>query len=116
MPHIMDVVGKFCLKRNSQEIFLEAQRRRLPWAPINTAAELLRDPHLIDRGFFVEAESALYGKVTYPGVAFKGMPAVYETEDLDFCPPELGQDARAVLEWLGLSEDQIRSLILAESV
>ncbi|WP_432974787.1 CoA transferase [Dactylosporangium sp. CA-233914] len=54
MDHVVAVIRRFCATQDSQYLFHEAQRRRLPWAVINGPADLLADPHLRERGYFAE--------------------------------------------------------------
>jgi crotonobetainyl-CoA:carnitine CoA-transferase CaiB-like acyl-CoA transferase len=69
MPHIVEVIGRFCAAHTSAELFTQAQRRRLPWGPVNAPEELCADPHLAeDRGAFTEIEHAEHGvSFVYPG-------------------------------------------------
>ncbi|MBI2918137.1 MAG: CoA transferase [Chloroflexi bacterium] len=51
-PAVLD----FLTTKPKTEIYRESLRRRLPWAPIQTPADLLSHPHLAARGFFVNVE------------------------------------------------------------
>lgn len=70
--HIVDVIERFCAQVDTDELFREAQRRRLPWGPVNPVWEVMNDPHLReDRGAIVEAEQPELGrKVLYPGAPY----------------------------------------------
>lgn len=60
MFHIVDVIGRFCARHDSDYMFREAQARRLPWAPVNSPDELLDDAHFSQaRDSFVEVESSV---------------------------------------------------------
>ena len=54
-----------------QEISDEAARVRYPIAPVYTTEELVNNPHYRERGFFVEIEHPVAGKLTYPGAPSK---------------------------------------------
>ncbi|MFC2033643.1 CaiB/BaiF CoA transferase family protein [Chloroflexota bacterium] len=54
-----------------QEIGDEAARLRYPMAPVYTTEELVNNPHYRERGFFVEIEHPVAGKLTYPGAPSK---------------------------------------------
>ncbi|WP_193312764.1 CoA transferase [Georgenia subflava] len=59
MFHVVDVIGRFCAQHDSDYMFREAQARRLPWAPVNSPDELLRDEHFTQqRDTFVEVGSS----------------------------------------------------------
>lgn len=51
--HILHVLDEFTAGWPKEELAREAQRRRLPWAPVRGVAEVLSDTQLQDRGFFV---------------------------------------------------------------
>ncbi|ARP96533.1 CaiB/BaiF CoA transferase family protein [Bordetella genomosp. 13] len=50
-----DIFVAFTRQRTKAELYEEAQRRRLPLAPLNTAADVVSNPQLAYRGFFVDA-------------------------------------------------------------
>lgn len=55
--HQADMVAQFqelVSRRDSGWLFTEAQRRRLPWAPINTADECIRDSHFAEHRTTIE--------------------------------------------------------------
>ncbi|MDP2919192.1 MAG: CoA transferase [Dehalococcoidia bacterium] len=64
------------IEHDQEELFREGQRRRLPFGIPASAKQLLESPHLNTRGYFVEVDHPLTGKVRYPGaqVRFGGMP------------------------------------------
>jgi benzylsuccinate CoA-transferase BbsE subunit len=70
--HFNELVELFCLQFTRREIFEEALRRRIPITPSNTSADLVEDPHLIERGYFVEVDHPeLDRSFTYPGAPFR---------------------------------------------
>jgi crotonobetainyl-CoA:carnitine CoA-transferase CaiB-like acyl-CoA transferase len=54
-----------------QEIFDASSEARYPMAPVYTTEELVNNPHYRERGFFVEVEHPVAGKITYPGAPAK---------------------------------------------
>lgn len=54
-----------------QEAFEEAARLRYPVAPVYNTKELVNNPHYRERGYFMEIEHPVAGKLTYPGAPFK---------------------------------------------
>ncbi len=50
------LIEAFTASFTREEFCREAQRRRLPWAPVARPAELVANPQLDARGFFVEVE------------------------------------------------------------
>jgi crotonobetainyl-CoA:carnitine CoA-transferase CaiB-like acyl-CoA transferase len=57
----------WCLERTKQEIMEECQAYKVFGTAIKTPREALEDPHLAERGFWVEVEHPVSGKQIYPG-------------------------------------------------
>jgi len=99
----------FFAPRRKQDVYHEAQRRRLPLAPVNTAQDLVGSPQLNDRGFFVDVyHPELHATVRYPGAPY----ALSETPwQLRRRAPTLGEDNEAVyVDELGLNRDDLPAL------
>jgi crotonobetainyl-CoA:carnitine CoA-transferase CaiB-like acyl-CoA transferase len=54
-----------------QDLYKEAQNRRIPFATINTMAQLYQNEHLRERNFFVSFEQPGVGTLTLPGAPSK---------------------------------------------
>jgi crotonobetainyl-CoA:carnitine CoA-transferase CaiB-like acyl-CoA transferase len=54
-----------------RDFFLEAQRRRIPVAPVSTLQDLYANDQLSDRQYFVPIEVPGVGRVSIPGAPFK---------------------------------------------
>ena len=68
--HINDVLTRFVPQLTRQEAFDGAQQLGFPWGAVRTPDELLEDPQLEDRQFWVEVEHPELGRsFTYPGGA-----------------------------------------------
>jgi crotonobetainyl-CoA:carnitine CoA-transferase CaiB-like acyl-CoA transferase len=78
--------------------------------PLNTAEDLLNDPVFRDRGFWVEVEHAVMGKVTMPGRPFIMSETPWE---LRRPAPLLGEHTEEVLREAGFEEARIASLVAA---
>lgn len=59
------------MERTKREIFQVCQDARVLCAPLLDPGELMEDPQLVEREYFVELEHAQAGKLTYPGPPFK---------------------------------------------
>lgn len=71
--HLFAVIGRFVAAHNSDWIYHGAQQRDLAWGQVRAPEENLRDPHLWDRGFFVEVEHPdLNRTLLYPGSPYHG--------------------------------------------
>ncbi len=93
------------LERTQQEVVRLAQAQGLPVTPVYLINEVLKDPQYTARGFFVEVEHPVVGKVTYPGVPFR-LP---ETPSRSQRPaPLLGQHNHEVYcERLGYTDEDL---------
>jgi len=68
--HINEMVAGFVPQLTQQEAFAGAQELGFPWGAVRTPDELLEDPHLDDRQFWVEVEHPeLDRSFIYPGAA-----------------------------------------------
>jgi benzylsuccinate CoA-transferase BbsE subunit len=57
--------------RTKLDLFIEGQRRGIPTTPVNTVADLRRDPHLQSAGFWRDDEHPVLGTLPSPGAAFR---------------------------------------------
>lgn len=53
------------------EIYHEGQRRHIAFTPVNSAAAVARDAHLVARDYFVEVEHPGTGRFEYPGAPYR---------------------------------------------
>lgn len=106
---VHEALQAFFATRTKQAIYTEAQRRRLPLAPVNTPRDLAESPQLQARDFFVEVEHPELGAtVRYPGAPY----VLSETPwRLRSRPPALGaHNVDVYVRELGLSRDELTAL------
>ena len=75
--HVTEVTASFFAQLPQEELWHGGQQRDLPWGAVRTMDEIVLDPHLEDRGFFVEVEHPeLERSFVYPGAAaiYNGSP------------------------------------------
>jgi crotonobetainyl-CoA:carnitine CoA-transferase CaiB-like acyl-CoA transferase len=66
-----EAVAAFVARHDADEVYRLGQAHGFPWAPVRTADENLDDPHLHDRGFFVDVRHEDLGaSYPYPGGPF----------------------------------------------
>lgn len=65
------LLNDWSMQHTKEEVFHMAQAARVPLAPANNAEDLLNNPHLKAREFFVDIEHPVIGKVKYPGAPYK---------------------------------------------
>jgi len=90
------------------EVIQKLERLRVPCSRIQNIEELVKDPHLKERKFFVEVDHPIIGKVSLPGAPYK----FSETSLADPKPsPGLGEHNEYILtRYLGRSEEEIKRL------
>jgi len=77
ISHIADVLHHFFTHIPLEEAWHGGQQQGLPWGAVRTMDEILDDPHVHERGFFVEVEHPELGRsFVYPGPAaiYNGSP------------------------------------------
>jgi crotonobetainyl-CoA:carnitine CoA-transferase CaiB-like acyl-CoA transferase len=79
------------------ELFVEGQRRGIPITPVNTVADLRRDPHLRQAGWWRDENHPVLGSIQVPGSPFL---VSHEWWAWSFAPT-LGQHSDEVLSTLG---------------
>jgi crotonobetainyl-CoA:carnitine CoA-transferase CaiB-like acyl-CoA transferase len=91
---------------------LEAlDRERVPAAPVLTIPEVVRHPHLLERGTVRQISDPVFGDFVLPGFPFRfsGMPAPSV-----LAAPDLGEHNQAVLQrYLGYDADWVMQLTAA---
>lgn len=69
--HVEDVWAAFLLAHGREELFQEAQARRLTVMPFNTMEDVEGDPQLAARDFFRTVQHPRWGELRYPGPPFR---------------------------------------------
>ena len=78
----------------TQELYHEAQRRRIPFAAINRMKDLYDNAHLAERGFFVDLDQPGLGHIKVPGA-----PSKYASGwSIRKPAPRLGQHNRELVD------------------
>ena len=96
------------MQRTKREIFDLCREHSVPFAPVNTAEDLVEDPHLQDRDFFIEISHPRAGTYRYPGAPYKWSEAKWEVR---YPAPLLGQHNQEILQSkLGYSHAEIARL------
>jgi crotonobetainyl-CoA:carnitine CoA-transferase CaiB-like acyl-CoA transferase len=71
-PDEMDqLVLQWLMQHTKEEIFALCRAHRVPFAPLRTADEILADPALAERGYWLELDHPVAGRLRYPGAPYK---------------------------------------------
>ena len=93
---LWELLSEWTSQQSKQDIAREGQRRRIPCFPVNTVKDLMTDPHLEDRRFFVPIGHPVAGELRYPGVPYKLSKTDLPLGSLP--APTLGQHNREILD------------------
>jgi benzylsuccinate CoA-transferase BbsE subunit len=102
--YISDLTSQFTV----DEIYHEGQRRHIAFTPVNGAAAVAHDPHLVARNYFVDVEHPGMGALAVPGPAYRHSATPWR---IARSAPAVGEHNREIYgAELGLSEERLRSL------
>jgi crotonobetainyl-CoA:carnitine CoA-transferase CaiB-like acyl-CoA transferase len=115
-PPLTDVLAReefdtywipWCMARTKAEIVRMFQAAGLPCAPVNSIADIVRDPQLAARGFFREVVHPEVGAAQY-----SGLPYVMHDTPGDYwkAAPRLGEDNEEILGDLGYEGSDLGTL------
>jgi crotonobetainyl-CoA:carnitine CoA-transferase CaiB-like acyl-CoA transferase len=109
IDHIIEVIQRWTKTHTKNELFELGQLMRFPWAPVFSPEEVLENPQLKVRRFFVDVEHSEMGtSVKYPGIPYQfstSLPNKWKRA------PVTGEDNIQIYkEELGLSEEELRRL------
>src|SRR5579871_1019134 len=100
----------WCMARTKKEIVAIFQQAGIPCAPLNTTEDLVRDPQLKERGFFIDIEHPAAGRLTYPGAPFRLPQSPFAIRRP---APLLGQHNREILAEIGCDAKDLAVLSAA---
>ena len=93
------------LEHTADDIVSRAQELRIPSGRLNDCGQLLSDPQLVARDFWVDVEHPYGGRQTYPGAPFKMTETPFQLSRA----PMLGEHNEDILvNELGLSLEDMR--------
>jgi crotonobetainyl-CoA:carnitine CoA-transferase CaiB-like acyl-CoA transferase len=102
-----DILREYLKDKTQRELFEECTAWRVPLGIVNDMATLFHDPQHRSRGFFIEVEHPVLGKLEYPGHAF----IMNETPWQVSRAPLLGEHNREILiDRLGYSEEEVTQM------
>jgi crotonobetainyl-CoA:carnitine CoA-transferase CaiB-like acyl-CoA transferase len=64
-------VIEFTMAHTKMEIAELCQAKGVPCTPVNSPVDFYEDPHIKDRGFFIQNEHPVIGRYSYPGPPYR---------------------------------------------
>jgi len=106
--HILQVVKRWTLTHTSDELFELGQLMHFPWAPVQSPQEVLDNPQLKARHFFIDvSHPEMDTPLTYPRAPYQWGCSLERRKRA----PRIGEDNIEVYqEELGLSEQEMERL------
>jgi crotonobetainyl-CoA:carnitine CoA-transferase CaiB-like acyl-CoA transferase len=109
MTEIDAMVEAWTRERSKDAVMIALTVAHVPCAPVRTAREVVNDPHLLERGVWVDVEHPRRGKTRVPISPIRLHGSAPSTVERP--APLLGQDTDRVLsELLGLTTDELATL------
>jgi len=109
MNHILEVLERWTKSHTVQELFESGQLMRFPWAPIYSLKEVLNNPQLKARGFFIDVDHPeMKRSISYPGSPYKFS---HLSTGRWKRAPLIGEDNVRIYQGeLGLSDEELQRL------
>ncbi len=112
---IVEIMDKAFAKYTKEEMAGRLDEQSIAWSPVQTLAEVAKDPQAISAGAIVQTPSAKGDGSTYPSpaspVRFPG------ADDGPKGPsPRMGEHTKSILADMGISNDEVEALITAGTV
>jgi len=99
---------KWLVHHTKNEIYELGRKNHVPLAPVRDIREVLEDPHLDDREYFIEIEDPQFGKLKYPqgAIRFSKTPSRIQRP-----APKLGEHNEEICgQRLGYSQEYLNEL------
>lgn len=110
-PHLKEEFEAFLLEwamqRTKREVMKIGQQYRVPCVAVQDISEVVADPSFSERGYFVELDHPVVGKLKYPGRPFIMSESPFRMERP---APLLGQHNKEIYAELGYHSEDISRL------
>jgi crotonobetainyl-CoA:carnitine CoA-transferase CaiB-like acyl-CoA transferase len=104
------MVADLMLQRTTAECTALLDAADIPVAPLQTVDQLVDDPHLSAKGFYVDMNHPTEGRLKIPGIAAQFSATKAE---IGRPAPRLGEQSREILKAAGYSDEAADKLFNA---
>jgi crotonobetainyl-CoA:carnitine CoA-transferase CaiB-like acyl-CoA transferase len=102
------LLAPWLMSHTKEEIYSLCREKRIPFAPVKNIKEVVNDPHLKVREYFVEVEHPATGSLKYPGAPYKLSETAWK---VDKPAPLLGEhNEKVYCQRLGYSTEELSKL------
>lgn len=102
------LLAPWLMSHTKEEIYSLCREKRIPFAPVKNIKEVVNDPHLKVREYFVEVEHPATGPLKYPGAPYKLSQTPWK---VDKPAPLLGEHNEEVYcQRLGYAREELSRL------
>ena len=109
IDHIVEVLKRWAKTHTVAELVEKGQLMRFPWAEVSSISQVLDNPQLKERDFFIELEHPESGKIfRLPGSSAKMSRSPWQ---IGSQIPSPGEHNRKIYEELGLSGEDMEALV-----
>jgi crotonobetainyl-CoA:carnitine CoA-transferase CaiB-like acyl-CoA transferase len=109
IDHVIEVLERWTKSHTTHELFELGQLMRFPWAPVHSPRQVLDNPQLKERSFFIDVNHPEMGAFfKYPGIPYQ-----FSSWSLDRWKraPLIGEDNVQIYQGeLGLSDEELKRL------
>ncbi len=107
--HVLEVLQEWTKGHSVSELFELGQLLRLPWAPVESPAQILKNPQLIERNFFsASMRGEHFGALCHAGSPYKFSSVQLPTPTPAPLPGQ--HNVRIYEQELGLSREELEKL------
>ena len=109
IDHVIEVLERWTKTHTRHELFELGQLMRFPWAPVHSPKEVLDNPQLKERSFFIDVNHPEIGtSLKYPGAPYKFS---HYSSNRRKRAPLIGEDNVQIYQGeLGLSDEELQRL------
>jgi len=109
IDHVIEVLERWTKSHTTHELFELGQLMRFPWAPVHSPKEVLDNPQLKERSFFIDVDHPEIGtSLKYPEAPYKFS---HYSSDRRKRAPLIGEDNVQIYQGeLGLSDEELQRL------
>ena len=93
------IIDEWMRDKKKQDVYHDAQERGMAWGYIADTKDLMESPQYQHRGYFIELDHPVAGRLTYPGMPLRWGDANWELRPAPLLGQHNAQVYSSLLEW-----------------